>query len=31
VNRLMFRTWIFLAGGIITMGFSIRFLVNLFG
>lgn len=29
VRQLMFRTLIFLAGGIITMGFSIRFIGNL--
>ncbi len=29
IRKLMFRTFIFLVGGLITMGFSINFLVNL--
>ncbi|MCD6585113.1 MAG: hypothetical protein J7K96_05055 [Desulfobacteraceae bacterium] len=28
VRKLMFRTWIFLVGGLITIGWSINFLVN---
>ncbi len=30
IRRLMLRTWVFLAGGLITMGCSVNFLVNFF-
>ena len=30
IRKLMFRTWIFLVGGLITIGWSISFLVNFF-
>ncbi|MBC2716890.1 MAG: hypothetical protein HF978_16420 [Desulfobacteraceae bacterium] len=30
IRKLMFRTWIFLFGGLSTMGFSLNFLVNFF-
>lgn len=30
IRKLMFRTWIFLVGGLITIGFSVNFLVNFF-
>jgi len=30
IRKLMFRTWFFLIGGLITMGFAINFLVQFF-
>jgi len=30
IRKLMFRTWVFLIGGLITIGFSIDFLINFF-